>query len=376
MSEHIPITQYVPRPGILDLGWGHPAAENLPVESWTVAASVTLARYGARALGYGNEPGPGPLIEWLTDHLGHVDAAAPTTAETFVTAGASHGLDLVTSMLTRPGDVVVVDSPTYHLALRLIADHGVTLVPAPSDAHGLDPDGLDEILTRVPMLYLVPTFANPTGLTLPVARRQALIEVAQRHGTTIVEDDTYRELHYGWPAPASLWSLAERGTVIRIGSFAKTVAPGLRLGWLNARADTVTALIRRGYVDSGGGVNHTAALTMATFAASSEYERHLSRIRLAYRARRDALAGELAAQGVPVRSPDGGWFLWLTLPSGVDAVERLPVAEAAGVSYLPGPLFYTGPGGADHVRLSFSMLDPHELRTAARRLGPIFREPP
>ncbi len=344
--------------------------------AWRDATAAALDRYAEAALAYGNAQGPAPLIHWLCDHLGRVDAPAPGPAETFVTAGASHALDLVTTVLTTPGDTVLVDSPTYHLALRTIADHRVELMPAPSDDGGIDPDATAHVLTglvrrgrRPAMLYLVPTFANPTALTLSPRRRRALIEVAQRHQVTIVEDDTYRELHYGPPPPPSLWSLAPRGTVVRIGSFAKTVAPGLRLGWVNAKTDLVAALATRGYVDSGGGVNHASALAMASFAGSAGYERHLEVIRVGYATRRDALVDELARLGHPVRKPLGGWFVWLRLPEGVDAVSLLDRAEAAGVSFLPGPVFCTGQGGHDHVRLSFSMLDPSRLRTAARRLS-------
>ncbi|MFC6016868.1 PLP-dependent aminotransferase family protein [Plantactinospora solaniradicis] len=378
----LPTVQFRTGEGTIDLGWGHPHPASLPVEAWAEATEAALRRYGASALTYGHSTGPGPLIEWLCGRLGEVDAAAPDPSQTFVTAGASHALDLIASILCRPGDVVLVDSPTYHLALRVIADHRVDIVPAPVDAGGIDPVATAELVRaiarqgrRVPMLYLVPTFNNPTGRSLSVERRTALVAAAQRTGMTLVEDDTYRELAYPAPAPASLFSSAETGTVVRIGSFAKSVAPGLRLGWLTAAAPVVGALAARGYVDSGGGVNHTNALTLAEFAASGSYRRHVEAIRSRYRRQRDALASAVR-RDLPQAEftvPAGGWFLWLRLPAPQGGTELLPYAEAAGVSYVPGRQFFVADTGHRYLRLSFSLFDPETLAAGVRRLGEAYR---
>jgi 2-aminoadipate transaminase len=369
--------QYVDRPGILDLGWGHPPPEGLPVRAWAEASTAALDTYGWRMLTYGHNAGPYPLLDWLLPHLSTVDEREPAPAETFVTAGASHGLELVSLLLTRPGDTVLVQSPTYHLALRVLADRGVRLVAAPGDADGLDPEATGALLerlrgegARVPLLYLVPTFANPTGASLPAARRAALVALATRTGLTIVEDDTYRELVFDGKPPHSLWSLGGGDEVVRIGSFAKTVAPGLRLGWVNAHPDLIARLADIGYVESGGGVNHATALTMAVFGATGAYDEHLAASLPVYRERRDALVAALrsAGHGLAVPSPAGGWFCWVGLPGGTSARALLPRAEAAGTSYVDGSRFCVDGAGDDHVRLAFSMLSPDDLREAARRL--------
>ncbi|SNY09008.1 PLP-dependent aminotransferase family protein [Paractinoplanes atraurantiacus] len=361
------LLQFVHRDGILDLGWGHPRPELLPVEAWAVAGGAAAREFGWRQLAYGRGVGPGPLIDWLA---GRADAGA--AAETFVTGGASHGLALAAEVLTRPGDVALVDAPTYHLALRVLADRGLELVPAPADVDGVLPDALGARLRdlrgsgrRVPIVYLVPTFANPTGRSLPGERRRALVELAQRNDLTIVEDDTYRELSYAGVAPPSLWRIAGGAGVVRLGSFSKVVAPGLRLGWINAAPEVVGRLADLGYVDSGGGVNHSVALTMAVFGGSGAYDRHLVMIRDRYAAQRDALVGALDG----VESPDGGWFLWLPTPDGVHADDLLVVAERHGTSFVPGTRFHVGGrGGSGFVRLSFSHLPPPDLIEAARRL--------
>jgi len=379
MDRDLPITQYVDRPGVLDLSWGHPCPLLLPTESWRSAAQSALMTYGWQALAYGHEAGPGPLREWIAAHLEDIDDRGGDPAEVFVTGGASHALALTAAVLAEPGDVVLVDSPTYYLAFRTLRDRGVDVVGVAADADGPDPAAVEEMIStyhgrgrRVPLLYLVPTFGNPTGRSLPDRRRRELVGLAHRIGLTIVEDDTYRELGYDGTTPPSLWSLAGGESVVRLGSFSKTVAPGLRLGWINASVELMNRLMRLGYVHSGGGVNHTSALTMATFGSSGEYGNHVAAIRRGYAARRDALVGALRASipSLDVPSPAGGWFVWLRLPPGTQAAGLLPIAERHGMSFIEGDKFYAGAtAGHDHIRLSFSLLTEPELREAASRLA-------
>lgn len=354
--------QFEHRPGILDLSWGHPRPGLLPVREWAAAA----AQLDWRALTYGAAAGPDSLLESLGD-----------PARTFVTGGASHGLALLTQILTTPGDVALVDSPTYHLAFPILKDRGLTLLQnVPSDGN-LQPSHLARLIRhvrasgkRVSLLYLVPTFGNPTGRSLPDDRRQELIAVARREKITIVEDDTYRELSYDGPVPTSLWELAGGDPVVRLGSFAKTVAPGLRLGWINAEPEIIRRLTRLGYVHSGGGVNHANAVTMGAFRADSGYRRHVDRVRSEYRTQRNSLVTSLRKDFTGVESPAGGWFVWLPLPDGVTADALLPVAEEQGVSFVPGTRFWAdGTGGTDRIRLSFSHLPADDLRRAAERLA-------
>lgn len=338
-----------------------------------------MLSFGWQALTYGYAAGPGPLIEWLAEHLSQIEQGVTEASEFFITAGASHALSLVSTVLAEPGDTVLVDSPTYHFALRILLDRGVRIVKAPTDDEGIDPAALDGLLAsllsqgrRVPMLYIVPTFGNPTGRSVPDHRRRDLVRLAQRTGLTIVEDDTYRELAYQGTAPASLWRLAEGNGVVRIGSFSKTVAPGLRLGWINAECGIVRRLMSLGYIDSGGGVNHATGLAMATFGASGAYRQHVAKMRHAYKLRRDTLTDALrtALPGLQVPSPAGGWFLWLPLPDGITASMLLLAAERHGVSFVAGTEFYPdAQGGENYIRLCFSFLTPPELAEAARRLA-------
>ncbi|MBL7257666.1 PLP-dependent aminotransferase family protein [Paractinoplanes lichenicola] len=347
------IVQFEHRDGILDLGWGHPLPSLLPTGAWAAAAASALQTYGWKALTYGHEPGPAPLREWIASRTNVQSAEC-----TFVTAGASHGLSLVAQVLAEPGNTVLVDSPTYHYAFKILTDRGLELIPVRAE----DADEVGRLARqhRAAFLYVVPTFGNPTGRSLSLEQRHAL--AAQ--GLPIVEDDPYRELYYeSAPLPFTA------GNVISLGSFAKTVAPGLRLGWISATPELVGRLTRIGSVHSGGGVNHTTALTMAEFAGSGAYGKHVALLRERYRTHRDALSDAMNAD-----RPDGGWFLWLRLPDGVDAESLLTVAERHGTSFVPGPRFHVDRrGGSDRVRLSFSHLPPAELTEAARRLTVAIR---
>lgn len=377
----LPIVQITHREGIIDLGWGHPDPTLLPVEAMRAAAMRALDEHGSDALMYGIEGGPGPLRRWLIERIGRTEGRAPDGGEVIITGGISLALDQICTLLTRPGDAVLVESPVYHLAVRVLRDHPLTLVPARRDAGGLLLGPLTAQLselraagTPARLLYTVPTFHNPSGTSLAPDRRAALVALAAEHGVTIVEDDVYRDLAYDGPPPPSLWSMAPPGAVIRLGSFAKSLAPGLRLGWLTADEATAARITGGGMLDSGGGINHFTALTVAALCSSGDFEAQAERLRAAYRERRDALAAGLREHlppGCSFSVPGGGFFQWVDLPPGVDAVALLPRAEAAGVSYLPGSKFHLDGGGAGSLRLAFSLYPPDQLREAARRLGGV-----
>ncbi len=376
--------QFFLRSGIVELSWGHPDLALLPVDGLSLAARTALERDGPLALSYGAEQGPLCLIEQVCARLGRLEGVAPPTEQVMVTGGVSQALDMLCTALTHPGDVVLVESPVYHLALRIFRDHGLELTPLPSDAGGLRVDMLAEVLAslrrrgrRVCWLYTVPTFNNPTGLTLKAERRESLVALAQREGLLVLEDDVYRELWYESPPPPSLYSLAPVGPVVRLGSFSKVLAPGLRLGWMSAPPAIIQRCTRSGMFDSGGGVNHFTAHVVAAFIELGLLDEQVEVLRVSYRQRRDLLLDGLARhlpEGCEWVRPGGGFFVWLRLPQGVESDALLPVAESAGVSYVPGGRFYAGEGGERYCRLAFTLVSLEELGEGARRLGSALRD--
>jgi DNA-binding transcriptional MocR family regulator len=374
-----PISQIVRRPGIIELGWGHPDPVLLPVAALRRASAAAMDQFGAETLEYGHPAGPGPLLNWLTERIGQNEGRRPEPDEIMTTGGISQGLDQLLSCLTVPGDTLLVESPTYHLAIRIMRDHALNLVPVPTDDDGLLVDELAATLKRlkaergqVRALYLVPTFNNPTGHSLSDARREALVTLAAAEELLIIEDDVYRELAYDGAAPASLWSLAPPGVVARLGSFSKSLAPGLRLGWLTAGQDLISRLVNGGLLDSGGGVNHFTAMIVAALCATGDYDTNLAELRAAYRHRRDALVTALRKHlpgDCEVSLPRGGFFVWVQLPDAGMNRALLARAEAGGVSFVPGDKFYLAAPDWPGLRLAFSLYPPETLADSARRLG-------
>ena len=376
-------TQLQLRPGIIELNWGQPDPELLPKEAVSSAAAAVLARVGGDALSYGAAAGAGPLLAWLRAHIARTEQPAVTADEIAITAGNSDAIDQVCTLFTQAGDVVLVESPSYHLALRIMRDHPLRLVPVATDEHGLQVELLAQTVrdlqragSIVRMLYTVPTFHNPTGVSLSAERRLALVQLAQQAGFFIVEDDVYRELHYDAPAPPALWAMAPRGTVLRLGSFAKSLAPGLRLGWINGSAQHVRRLVDGGLRDSGGGVNHLTAMIAGELCSTGGFELYVQRFRNAYRERRNALLAALAEYmpaGCSWLTPAGGFFVWVTLPAALDATVLLPHAEAAGMAFIPGANFHLDGRGSNTLRLAFSLYPPPELEQAAQCLAKAVR---
>jgi DNA-binding transcriptional MocR family regulator len=375
----LPDLQLILRPGIIDFGWGHPRNDLLPAADLRRAADAALEHDGPAALAYGFEQGPGRLIEQLCGYLGRLDGEAPAPERIFITGGISHGLDLLCTLLTRPGEVVLVESPAYHLAQRIFRDHDLRLYPIPSDLQGVRIDALEDALSRLhrskqraAFLYTIPTYCNPTGACLPPERRAALIALAERHNLLVLEDDVYRELWYDTPPPESLAYYGNPARVVRLGSFAKILAPGLRLGWLVADPTIVQGCVRSGVLDSGGGVNHFTAHIVAEYLKMGLFADHLAGLRAAYRAQRDALVTALQ-QHLPTScrftTPGGGFFVWIQLPEGKDSTTLLPHAEAAGVSFLRGAIFHSDGAGQNSIRLAFSLLSPEEMEEGVRRLA-------
>jgi len=380
------LAQFQATPGIIDLAWGHPDARLLPLRELREAAARAIDRYGTDILEYGSTAGPPPLIDFICARLAETDARAPNPAQVVITSGASQGLDLAATLLLDPGDTVLVDVPTYHLALRILADHPVRLEAVASDADGVVLAELAAAVARLQgegqrprMLYTIPTFHNPTGRSVSLDRRRELVAFAAQAELLIAEDDTYRELSYDGPPPPSLWALDEAGSVVRIGSFAKSVAPGLRVGYVTASAAIADRMANGGLLDSGGGMNHFAAVVLSEYAASGDYARQVEIFRGAYRTQRDSLLEGLAANLPGTASwtrPGGGYFVWIELPPGMRADGLQPVAAAHGVAFLPAHRFFmddrAAPGA---IRLAFSMHPPATLLDASARLGAAIRSP-
>ena len=378
MHEPLTCTQNDLRHGVVELAVGEPDPTLLPVDIIESSAAEVLRELGPGAIAYGQRSGPLALRRAIASRIAAREGRDVPETGVYVTGGNSQALDLILTVFTSPGDLVLVETPTYNLALGTMRDHPVEVAGVASDGGGLDIAAVEATLARLRragkharLLYTIPTFHNPTGMCLEGERRARLLALAAQHDLLVVEDDVYRELAYDDEAPQALWASDPTARVIRLGSFSKSLAPGLRVGWANARPDLLARLDAAGVLHSGGGVNHFAACVVALALTSGGYDGHVARLRRAYASRRDALGGALRTHlpaGSTFAVPAGGFFIWVDLPRGVRASELLPMAEEHGVSFAPGRRFSIDDDDS-HLRLSFSLYDEKRLAEGARRLG-------
>lgn len=361
-------------PQIIDLGVGNPAPELLPLDLLRQSAEHALAQGDPSPLQYGYEAGDVRFRTALAGFLQDQYKLKIDPGQLFASNGVSQALDLLCTLHTQPGDVVFVEEPTYFLALRIFADHRLRVVGLPTDEHGLVIEALEEALTRhrTALLYTVPTHQNPSGATLSMNRRRRLVELSREHGFVVLADEVYHCLSYEDPPPPPLASFADSGTVLSLGSFSKILAPGLRLGWVQGRADRLQTLAQSGLLDSGGGLNPFTAAVVRSALELGLQEQHLNRLRQVYAARLAALDAALQrhlAGQLTYRRPDGGFFIWARLANGMDAQQLQEAARKQSVGFRPGVRFSSQGGLTDFVRLCFAYYDEARLAEGAARLA-------
>jgi 2-aminoadipate transaminase len=360
---------------LIDLAVGEPDPSLLPASHLRKAALHRLATPEISHLMYGPEEGSASFRELLADFLTRNYVSQVQSNNLLITAGASHALDLVIGRLCRPGDTVFVEDPTYFFALDIFRDRHVRLVPVPTDAGGLDVDALDEMLAvEVPrLIYTIPVFGNPTGVTLGAHRRRRLIELAHRFGFLIVADEVYHLIGDWRTTPPPMRSLD--GThVLSVGSFSKIFGPGVRLGWIEGPPEHLACLLQDGALRSGGGVAPVMAAIVESAIALGLQDAYLQTVRQEYAARRRHVVDNLRRalpQEVAFAPPGGGFYIWLELPEHVDTRTLAADAHAKGVGFRPGASCSCRQSFANCMRLCFTNYDQPRLSVAVDRLGAL-----
>lgn len=375
------------RPPIAFTG-GLPDPALLPADALRDATAAVLAQDHNGALQYGGGQGWEGLREWLATHWSGVDSIELTPAHFMLANGSAGALAAVCETFLDTGDIAGVELPSFPLSIRAIRQVTPRIESLPVDDDGLDVDALEQRLTelagrgeRMRLLYVIPTFHNPTGSTLTVARRQRLIELCRRHGVLIVEDDAYRELYFEDTPPPSLYSLAGGEGVVKLGTFSKVVAPGVRVGWCQASPSLIAPLVA---TRTDMGTSPLLIRVLATYAATGELEPHLARLRTAYRNKCATMLSALEAscQGLATwNRPRGGFFVWVTLDDAVDPLLLAETARGEAVTFVGGHVFTSehtkgegprtqwGPGDSQYLRLAFSYVAAEEIPEGISRLG-------
>jgi 2-aminoadipate transaminase len=377
VSAPLPPIQFTGTAGArYNMGGGQPDPSSLPRQQLAdIVSRLLLSDDGPAALMYGEASGFRGLREALSQKLRRCERIAVSPDEVLIVNGSNHGLALVVQAFVNPGEVAVVEAPSFMGGLRPLRQHRARIEMVPIDEDGLRVDLFEDRLrslaaagTPAKLLYTIPNFHNPAGVTLSYDRRQWLADLADRHNFVILEDDAYGELRFSGEAIPSIYSLASPGRVVRSATLSKILAAGLRVGYLTAPREVVGRLSSM-KLDGGTSpfVNRVAAAWL-----EASHDEHVSELIDVYRRKRDALLRGLERgfpSGDPLRPawrvPDGGFFLWITLPSGVDPARVAQEAGERGVAYVPGQAFFADGSGAEHIRLAWSMLPEEELEQAA-----------
>ncbi|MGW1674549.1 aminotransferase-like domain-containing protein [Streptomyces sp. NPDC002324] len=366
------------RPEIVSLAGGMPNVSALPMENIAALMSDLIAERGHTALQYGSAQGDASLRETICGVMA-AEGIDAHPDDVVVTVGSQQALDLVTRVFVDPGDTVVTEAPTYVTALGVFAAYQARVVHVAMDESGVIPEALEETLAGLAragrpakLFYTVPTFQNPAGVTLSAERRLRVLEVCRRAGVLVLEDNPYGLLHLEGEPMRALRADAP-GDVVYLGSFSKTLAPGLRVGWALAPAGVRDKLV---LAAESAMLSHSAFAQLAVdrYLRTQPWPEQLKAFREMYRERRDAMLGALAEHmppGVSWTRPGGGFFVWVTLPEGLDAKAMLPRAVSSRVAYVPGTGFYADGGGGQNMRLSYCFPPPDRIRDGVRTLAGV-----
>lgn len=359
--------------------YGFPDTDSLPNSTVSGAATQALEKHGDWALQYGKTTGVNELVDVMLAKLRRDQGIVATHDEMMITAGGSQAVQLVLDLFVDQGDIVIAEAPTWMGFIDALNNVGGKLVTVPLDEQGTDTDALEETLKRLAsegttpkLIYIISNFQNPSGISTTEARRKRIAELAAEYRTLILEDDAYHDLRFSGERVPSIYALDKSGSTMYLGTLSKIMGAGMRIGWLVGP----TAIIQRmAQLKIDGGTNIFGSFVAAEWIPD-HLDDHLSALRDIYGRRRDLMLAALAAHmpaGATWTSPDGGFFIWLTLPEGVDAGTMLPHARERGVEYLPGATCYTDGRGKNQIRLSYSFARDETIDDGIRILAEVVR---
>ncbi len=370
------------RPGLVSLAGGSPYLESLPLQQLAQTAAGIIANEGLTALQYGNGQGTLELREQICQVMATEGISDASPANVVITAGSQSAQDIATKLFCNPGDVVLVETPTYVGALNTFEAYEVQVETVPMDDDGLVPEALEERIAalqadgkNIKFLYTIPNFNNPSGITLAAGRRQEIVDICRAANILVLEDNPYGLLKFDGQ-PLTPLRAANPDDVIYMGSFSKIFAPGLRIGWA-----LVPAHLQRRYYLAAEAVTlcppSLNQMLVSAYLRDYDWQGQIETYRGLYAERCAAMLSALEEHmpaGLSWTRPDGGFFVWVTLPDGVDTYPLLEKAIDAGVVFIPGAAFTPSDEPSNKLRLAFSAVPPEAITEGVRRLAPVLRE--
>ncbi|HAL60794.1 MAG TPA: aminotransferase [Chloroflexi bacterium] len=388
------LLKFTQQPEVISFAGGLPAPELFPLKEFEEASCKILQEKGAQALQYGTTEGYPPLREFIVEKMGRYDIKA-SVDNVLITHGSQQALDLIGKVFLDPGDIVLLEAPSYVGGIQAFTAYQPRYITVPIDDEGMRVDLVEEELKKgyPKFIYVLPNFQNPAGVTLSQERRERLVVLANECGVPLIEDDPYGELRYEGDHIPPLVVLDERnlsktsggkanaegffeGNVIYMSTFSKTLAPGLRLGWVVAPEGVVGRLVQA----KQGADLHTSTLTQMLayeVVRTGFLDGHVRELRKVYRERRDVMLKAMEEhfpEGVRWTRPQGGLFLWVTVPEEIDTAELLEEAVEEKVAFVPGSAFFADGQGHNTMRLNFSNAQPEMIQEGIRRLGKVIEK--
>jgi 2-aminoadipate transaminase len=369
---------------VISFGGGMPDPSSFPAKEIMEVTREILSTKADKALQYGTTNGVAELREELVRFMGKVGIKVEGPENVLITVGSQEALDIIGRVFINPGDYIITESPTYLAALQAFRIYGPRIIGIPMDEEGMRVDVLEDTLRklsnegRVKFIYVIPTGQNPTGITMSMERRKALLDLASKYDVLIVEDDPYGYIYFGDREPPSrLKAMDSEGRVIYLSTFSKIAAPGLRLGWVAASREVIKWFeLAKQSIDL-----HTSTLNQyiaAELLRRGIIERNIPRIKEIYRTKRDLMLQALSQympECVSWTKPSAGMFIWLTVPENIDTGEMLEIAiKKYGVAYVPGKSFYPNEERRNNMRLNFTYPTPQEIFEGIRRLALAIRD--
>ncbi len=366
---------------LISFAGGLPDIPSLPAEQLLRAAHAVLERERKEALEYGGTFGPLPLREAIAERATRLDGIPVTKDHVIIASGSAHAIGMVCETLLDPGDVVMIESPNFPGSMRTIRSFGAEQVAIPLDEEGMRTDVLAERLAevaargkRAKFIYCIPNHQNPAGCTMSLRRREHLLELARDHGTFILEDDAYGELWFEEPPPPSLFALSGGEHGVKVASFSKTIATGLRMGWVQGPPALISRIAALRY---DMGTSPFLGRVIAEMIRNGDLDRHIERLREIYGRKLERVEAAIARYCAPYVSytrPKGGFFLWLALRPGLSSREVQLAANERGVIVGQGPQFFADGQATNHLRLAFSYVAMEEIEEGIQRLGEAMAE--